>query len=209
MITVDSREPGRLRTLIAKSGLDTKTEFLDVGDYLFPDSVVIERKTGKDFVSSIFDKRIWIQAQNLSQYNHPIIAIITNNRWKDFYFRSGKYTHKVWTSTLATLASRYNISVITFEDESEFIDFLGSLDKKLSSNKETSRPDPIARKPTSLQERKENVLCAADGVSIKKAKKLLDCYGSVKNIANESIDRLQKAPGIGPKLAKAIYEVLN
>jgi len=209
MISVDSREPKRIRDKLISKGIEAKGEFLDIGDYLFPGSVIVERKTGKDFVSSIFDKRIWLQAKNLSQYDHPIIAIITDNKWKDFYFRSGKYTHKAWTSTVATLACRYNISVITIEDEDEFVNFLESLHKKLNDDKTTTRPDPIARKPRSLDDRKENALCAADGVSIKKAKQLLDCYGSVKNIANESEKKLQQAPGIGPKLARSIYELFN
>ena len=79
----------------------------------------------------------------------------------------------------------------------------------MSSEKESSRPDPIERKPTCIQDRKENVLCAAEGVSIKKAKMLLECYGSNKNIANESIEDLQKAPGIGEKTAINIYNIFN
>ena len=69
--------------------------------------------------------------------------------------------------------------------------------------------DPIARKANSLQERKENCLCAIEGISIKTAKQLLECYDSVKNLTNESIDNLEKIKGIGPKTAKHIYDCLN
>jgi len=209
MIAIDSREPTRIKQLISKKGAKTKGEYLEIGDYLFPSSTIVERKTGADFISSIYDKRIWIQAKNMSQYEHPIIAIITDNKWKDFYFRKGRHTHKSWISTIATLSSRYNISVLTFEDENDFVDYLVALDKKLSGETESSRPDPIARKPTTLQERKENVLCGAEGVSIKTAKQILECYGSVKNVANETIEGLQNIKGIGKKIAKNIYEVLN
>ena len=109
MIIIDSREPTRIKQLIAKRGVSTQGEFLEIGDYLLPGNTIIERKTGADFISSIYDKRIWVQAKNMSQYEHPIIAIITENKWKDFYFRKGRYTHKTWMSTIATLSSSYNI----------------------------------------------------------------------------------------------------
>jgi Fanconi anemia group M protein len=189
--------------------VQTKGEYLDIGDYLFPGSTIVERKTSADFIASIYDKRLWIQAENMSQYKHPIFCVITGNKWKDFYFRKGRYTHKTWTGTLATLSSQYNISVLTFDDEEEFIDYLVSLDKKLSSEQEVHRPDPVARRANNIGERRENALCASEGISIKIANQLLECYGSIENLANESLEDLQKAPGIGPKKAKAIYELLH
>jgi len=209
MISIDSREPTRIKQLLAKKKVSTKGEYLEIGDYLLPGSTIVERKTGADFISSIYDKRIWIQAKNLSQYEHPIIGIISENKWKDFYFRKGRHIHKSWISTIATLSSRYNISVLTFDSEGEFIDYLVALDNKLSSEKDSVRPDPIARKPTSLQERKENTLCAAEGVSIKTAQQILECYGSVENVANETIEGLQKIKGIGEKTAQSIYDLFQ
>jgi len=209
MISVDSKEPTRLKTALNKKGVETKGEYLQIGDYLLPGSTIVERKTSADFISSIYDKRIWTQAKNLTQYNHPIIAIIVDNKWKDFYFRKGRYIHKTWLSTIATLTCRYNISVVTFEDENEFLDYLKALDTKLSSEKESIRMDPIARKAGNTRERKENALCAAEGVSVKTSKQILECYGSVKNVANETIEGLQKIKGIGKKTAKNIYEIFN
>ena len=209
MISIDSKEPTRLKTLLKKKGVETKGEYLHIGDYLLPGSTIVERKTNADFLASIFDKRIWIQAKNMTQYDHPIIAIIVGDKWKDFYFRKGHHIHKVWLSTVATLTCRYNISVVTFSDEDEFLDYLKALDNKLSSEKESVRFDPIARKANSIEERKENTLCAADGVSVKTAKQILECFGSVKNVANETIEGLQKIKGIGKKTAKNIYEVFN
>lgn len=209
MIYVDSKEPTRLKTLLSNKGVEVKGEYLQVGDYLLPGNTIVERKTSSDFISSIFDKRIWIQAKNLAQYEHPIICIVVGNKWKDLYFRKGNYIHKTWVSVIATLASKYNISVLTLEDEEEFLDFLQALDKKLSSEKESVRMDPIARKANSLQERKENCLCAIEGISIKTAKQLLECYGTVINLANETVDNLKKIKGIGPKTAQHIYDLFH
>jgi ERCC4-type nuclease len=209
MVVIDSKEPTRLITLLEKKKVPCKRDYLQIGDYLFPGSVIVERKECSDFISSIMDKRIWIQAKNLTQYEHPIISIIVENKWKNFYYRKGTYIHKIWTSTIATLASKYNISVITFEDEDEFLEFIKSLDTKLTSNKESIRFDPIARKANNIFERRENCLCAIEGISVKTAKQLIECYGTIKNISNESIDNLKLIKGIGEKTAKAIYDVFN
>lgn len=208
-VTIDSREPTRLKKKLSRKGVDTKGEYLEIGDYLLPGNVIIERKTGKDFVASIMGKRIWTQAKNMSQYDHPIIAVITNNKWKDFYFRKGKYAHKSWAGALATLSSKYNISVLRFDDENEYLNYLKALDKKLTGESKSARPSPIARKATSLEDRKENALCAAEGVSIKTAKDILEYYTSVKKVANESEKDLQKVDGVGPKTAKNIYKAFH
>ena len=65
------------------------------------------------------------------------------------------------------------------------------------------------QKTKKVQIRREDALTAIDGISVTKAKKLLKCYGSIKNIANDTVENLEKAPGIGPKLAKNIFKVLN
>jgi ERCC4-type nuclease len=208
-VTIDSREPKRLIDLLTAKGVPCKRDYLQVGDYLFPGNVVVERKECSDFISSIMDKRIWIQAKNLTQYEHPIISIIVGNKWKSFYYRKGTYIHKIWLSTIATLTAKYNISVVTFEDEDEFLGFITSLEKQLSKEKESVRFDLIARKANNIQERKENTLCAIEGISVKTAKQLLECYGTVKNISNESIENLVKIKGIGEKTAKAIHDTFN
>lgn len=208
-VIIDSREPSRLKVLLKKKGVETKGDYLQIGDYLLPNSTIIERKTSADFLASIFDKRIWIQANNMSQYEHPIIAIIAGNKWKDFYFRKGKYIHKTWIGTIATLSCKYNISVITFEDEDEFLDYLKALDSKLSTEKESTRMDSIVRKPKNDTEVKENIIAAIPNIGIKTAQDIINKYKTVSNVCNTSISDLIKIDGIGPKTAEEIYKYLH
>ena len=111
---------------------------------------------------------------------------------------------------MTTLAVSYpNLKIFKFDTEEEFINFVVNLDKKLHKEGKSERPAPIMRKGKSLTVKKENALTAIDGISVGKAKKLLECYGSIKNIANDSVENLEKAPGIGKKLAKNVYDVLH
>ena len=102
MIIVDKREPNFYASMLKSRNIEVKRDQLEIGDYLLPDSTVIERKTVSDFLSSIIDGRIWVQAKNLTQYENPMIVIETQNKWKNFYFSNAKYPHKVYYSVSYT-----------------------------------------------------------------------------------------------------------
>ena len=212
MITIDAREPTRIiDKLKSKKNLEVKSDYLEIGDYLLNGSVCVERKTIRDFISSIKDKRIWTQASNLQQYEHAIIAIIGTpaEKWRSLYLGKSKWMHKSLTGTIATLACRFNVSVISFEDEEDFLSFLESMETKLTSDKESTRPSPLVRKAVNDQERKENCLCAIPGVSVQKAQILLDHFGTVEKIANAGCNELKHCQGIGKTLAENIYKVFH
>ena len=209
MILIDSREPKSTISLLTIKGLEFKREFLDIGDYLLPDSTIIERKTGPDFLHSIIDGRLWSQAGSLSQYKHPIIVIISKDLWKDMYFSKGRYIHKSYYGAVSTLLSSYNISVINFISEEDFVDFLDSLHKKILKEKPSSRPSPLVRKAKTIEERKENCLSMIEGISVNKAKLLLKEFKNIKTISEKSIKELESVKGIGKKLAENIYNTLN
>jgi DNA excision repair protein ERCC-4 len=211
MIVIDGREPTRVKEKLDKKGLKTSMEYLDIGDYLLNDSVCIERKTVRDFVASIKDGRIWTQAKNLEQYDHAIIAIIgsSKDKWETFYKNRSKWIDKSWIGTLASLSTRFNVSIIPFDDEKEFISYLVTIENKLTSNKKSIRQSPLVRKATTDNERAENNLCTIPGISIQKAKTLLKHFGNVKNLANAGVNELQHCQGIGKKLAENIHKLYN
>lgn len=211
MITMDSREPTRLKKKLEKKKIKVKLDYLDIGDFLLPGNVCIERKTAQDFMGSIRDKRIWTQAKNLEQYDHAIIAIIGSEKekWKSFYFTKSHWAHKQWNGAIGTLATKFNVSVMTFNDENDFLDFLKVIDKKLSGKKQSTRPSPLVRKAKNDKERRENCLCSVPGISIKKAQKLLEHFETIENIAKAGPNELQHCQGVGKKLAKNIHKLFH
>jgi len=208
MIIIDSREPKRIDSYLKNNGINTKREFLEIGDYLLEDGVVIERKDN-DIIQSITSKRIWDQLSNLRQYDKPMLCIVTENIWKLMYYSKSRYIDKSYFSTLATIAYKFNIPVYTFNTEDEFIKFLVYLDKKIHDENKSARPLFIQRKAKSLSEIKENILAQINGVSIKKAQKILECFESLCNVANASKDELLLVEGIGDKLAENIYRTFH
>jgi len=209
MIIVDDREPKDIVSTLKAKNLSIKTDRIEVGDYLLPNGFAIERKED-DLIQSILNNRLFEQLNNLCQYDHPVLCLIIGNLYRTFYYSHSRYIHKSYIGTLSTLTAKYpNLKIMFFENQNDFINYLVSLEKKLTEDKESTRPATMMRKGKSIKIKRENALTAIDGISVGKAKKLLECYGSIKNIANDSIENLEKAPGVGKKLAKNIYDVLN
>ena len=208
MIIIDTREPKRIDAYLNNNGIATKREILDIGDYLLEDGVIVERKD-TDIIQSITTKRIWDQLSNLRQYEKPILCIVTENLWKLMYYSKNRYIDKSYFSTLATIAYKFNIPVYTFNTEDEFIRFLTHLDRKIHDENKSARPIFIQRKAKTLEEIKENILAQIQGLSIKKAQRILKCFGSLCNVANASKEELCLVEGIGAKLAENIYKTFH
>lgn len=209
MILIDKREPDRIIKKLKSKAPEVEEQFIEVGDYLLDDGFAIERKDN-DLLASIMSNRLYDQLNNLCEYEHPILCIIMEDKWKNFYHCNSKWIHKAYAGTLTTLACSYpKLKIFQFDDEDEFISFLVGLDKKIHKEGKSERPAPIYRKTKNIKIRKEDALTAIEGVSVGKAKKLLQCFGSIRNIANANLEELKLVDGIGDKLAEKIRDTLN
>ena len=210
MILIDPREDSNIIRKVKLKCKETKEEFLECGDYLLDGEYVIERKS-RDLIQSIINNRLYDQLNSLCQYEHPILAITIDNLWKDFYFSNSKYIHKSYLGMLSSLTVSYpNLKIMFFQDTDQFVDYIYYLDKRIHKDTPSVRPSPIlAKKGYTLQERKENCLTAIEGIGVPMAQKLLECFGSIKNIANASVDELMLVEKVGKKLAENIHKTLN
>jgi len=209
MLIVDSREPTSIYKKLSKS-IESERDFIEVGDYLLPDGYVIERKKGRDLFISLTSKRLFSQLNNINQAEHPILAIITDNIWREFYFTKSNYIHKSYIGLLSTITSKYpKIRIIFLESDEQLIDFIISLHKKLTEDGHKERPVSLLRKTTNLNEIKENSLAQIPGVGIAMAKNLLKHFNSINRIANSTEAELMSIKNLGKKTAKRILEVLN
>ncbi|MDI6751930.1 MAG: ERCC4 domain-containing protein [bacterium] len=76
-IRMDFREErsGIWKILTERFEIEVVKDRLLVGDYLIKD-IVVERKTASDFVQSIIDGRLFIQAKRMKGYNDLIAIFI-------------------------------------------------------------------------------------------------------------------------------------
>jgi len=209
MIVVDKREGKELiQKLRAKKDIKVEEDFLEVGDFQLSDGFIIERKTIQDLVASISDRRLFTQLGNMLQAENPILAIINDNKWMAFYFCRNRYIHNVYLGTMTTITLSYpKVRIMQFDTEEEFISFVASLEKKLNeTGKSGERPKALTRRPTSLQDRKENALACSQGIGIKSAKLCLENYKTISKLCGASLEDLEKILG---KKASNLYELLN
>ena len=206
-IIVDDREPKHISTSLKRRKCNVEVKQLGIGDYLLDDGVIIERKEGQDFISSMQSGRLWEQLKQMSQYKHPMVCIVMNNIWKYFYFSRGKYLHKSFFGAIKTVVMKYNIPVITFYDEDDFLRYLERIEHSTSTG--SRHTTELMRRPKTMKERQENLISCAANVSIKTAQKLLNHFGSPYWIAQAQIDDIAEVSGVGKKTATNVYNVFK
>jgi len=142
-IIVDSREKEmidktrqRLKQKKLENKIDIQVEALDVGDFLVisedESKFLFERKTLSDFQNSVIDNRIWSQLHRLQNkiLNDEVDRVglaITN-----FYFN--KYTKSnIIYGALGSIYQRFDIDVLFFRTNPQFLDFLFKISRKPKS----------------------------------------------------------------------------
>jgi len=146
-IIADNREKQSLviSELISKK-VEVTLKQLEIGDYIVND-VVIERKTISDLKSSIIDKRIFHQLQELQKYPKNLL-IIEGISEEDIY--RGIIHENALRGFLLTVALEYKVPLIFTKDSKDTALYLLVLSKK-TENKELS-----LRHSRSFKSKKDN-----------------------------------------------------
>lgn len=205
LVYADSRE-GNSKVIrhLSEMEIDVKVSPMVVGDYQVSDDVVIERKTAKDFVESIVDKRLFKQAKLLQEeFKRPLIIL----EGDDLY--SGFINPNAIRGSIASIALDFGISIIPTRDSQDtaaMIKRIAIREQKGEKNKIQIRTD---RKPTNIWEQQLFIVESLPNIGPVNAKKLLEHFGTVNNIINASEDELQEVDGVGKKIAKNIRKVLD
>ena len=176
---------------------------LDVGDYLISDKMVVERKTTEDFLNSIKDGRLFEQLVNMRKnYPVPVLVIEGDNLFSRAFHENAIY------GALASIIGDYHIPVIFTRNPQETAKFISSLlRREYSPRKEVSLRK--IRGAMSEHERQRYIIESLPNISAKLSRRLLEHFGSVKNVINAEIGELIQVKGIGRKTAQEIYEIVN
>ncbi len=213
-VRVDPTEPASIKDYIKTLDINLLPDEALPFDYLIKTPRVIigiERKTNKDFVSSIIDGRINQQLYSLSASTHyGILAIIGNvtSALMDTRFRRKSYIAFLVSSIIKTAHDGYDtrISLVNLDTEEDFKLFLEEIINLSQGN--------LVRLPT-VSTRKSDVRGAAiaflstiPGVGEVTANKLLKNYACIKDIVNSDLETIVDAVGSYDK-AQKIYNFFN
>ena len=205
VVFADTRE-GNSKVIrhLSEMEIDVKVQAMAVGDYQVSDEVVIERKTAKDFVDSIVDKRLFKQARSLmEEFKRPLIIL----EGDDLY--NGMINPNAIRGSIASIALDFGISIIPTRNAQD----TAAMIKRIAIREQSGEKTPIQirtdKKPVNLWEQQLFIIESLPNIGPVNAKNLLEHFGTVANIINASESQLQEVEGIGKKTAANIRNVVD
>ena len=204
-IVIDERErKSGIPKLLQAIGVNVEVKTLPIGDYIVSHETVVERKSIHDFISSIFDGRLFDQCNRLKEhFKFPIILLEGNVD----EIESITENPLVFYGALSTIAVDFKIPVIPTPNASHTAKLLVSL----SSRKESIKGPLLKKikKSNDIQKQQLIVLCSLPGIGEKTAIRMLEKFGTPLKALSSSTKDLAKIPGLGELRAKKIKKMLQ
>ncbi len=204
-IIVDDREQkSGIPNLLKSVGLNVEMKTLPIGDYIVAPETVIERKSIRDLLASVFDGRLFDQCSRLKEnFEHPIILMegnvdeieeITDNPL-------------IFYGALSTVVIDFKIPVIPTPSASHTAKLLVSM----CSRKDIPKGPFLKKikKSSDLEKQQLTTLCSLPGVGGKFAVRMLEKFGTPLRVFTATTSELSKVEGLGEARAKKIKKVLE
>ncbi len=201
---VDYREKNSLiPSELIHLGLEIEFRNLKVADYIIK-GVAIERKTVSDFVSSMINRRLPKQLEELGQYKERLLiveGIDEQELYTDSEDRIGMHPNSI-RGFLLSILLKYKVPIIftkNYEDTAKFLSVL-------SKRKPNEFPLNVKKKNLNKKEQKQFIVEGFPGIGPKTSKKLLKKFKTIKNIINASEEELKEVIG---KKAENIIKIIE
>jgi DNA excision repair protein ERCC-4 len=206
-VIVDERErPSGVPDSISKLDVRVYYARLNVGDYVVNPEIAAERKSIADFVSSVYDGRLFAQAAALSSsYRKPYIIVEGDvNQVSKLVKNLASYYGAIASVTLA-----YDLRLMHTANPTETALAIASLVKN-----SRARPVPqgvLQAPPKGKDEAQQQlyIVSALPGVGKKLARRMLGRYGTPRRVLSLTESQLAMIPGVGAKRASKIAHVLD
>ena len=199
----DVHEPAALVEALAARGVPVEVRKLQPADYVVG-PIAVERKTVGDFVSSLFNKRLFDQIDRIrTAYGQALLVVEGDLAELDDFQNPGAFY-----GALCHVSLDRGVSVIPTPDIEGTALLLATLHKRLEK-------DPgvygLRHKPPALSPRQEQLFVLQGlplvGGSVSEA--LLDHFGTVRRVFRANERELRRIPNIGGEKARRITELLD
>jgi len=190
------------------SKLDVRVFYsqLSVGDYVVNPEIAAERKSVRDFVSSVYDGRLFTQAASLAaSFKKPYIIVEGDvNEVGKMVKNLASYYGAVASVTLA-----YDLRLMHTANADETALALAALVK--NSRARPLPPGLTQAPPKSKDEGQQQLyfVSSLPGVGMKLAKRMLGRYGTPRRVMALTESQFAMIPGLGEKRASRIARVLD
>jgi len=185
---------------------DVVEKTISPGDYVVGEGFAVERKTFRDFVNSIFKKRLFEQLERLRKAYARCCLIVEGDIG---YGLAGLTNPLVFWGALAHITAEWNIPVVFTTNEEQTAQFLFSLAKRLQTEKTTAVEAVYKPKRFSLTDHQRFAVQGLPTVGPKSVDKLLNKFGSVRRVFLAKEYELRRVEGFGEKRAREISQFLD
>lgn len=200
-IIVDQREKNSLVAHeLVHLGARIRFERLPVADYIIG-NIGIERKTASDFISSMINKRLLRQLEEIKQFEKQIL--IVEGKLSELDFNK----NAIRGMLLCTMLD-FSVPVIFTNDYDETAEVLYAIAKRAAKGKQEFGLK-VKKKTYSIAEQQQLLVEGLPSVGPQLAKALLREFKTITALVNASIEDLQKVEKIGKKKAEIIKRILD
>ncbi len=202
---IDEREKkSGIPDLLRAVGVNIELTNLPVGDYIVAPETIVERKSIQDFISSVFDGRLFDQCSRLKEhFEHPVILMEGNVDQIEELAENPL----VFYGAISSVVLDFKIPIIPTPNASHTAKLLISMCKRQETKK-----GPFLKKikkSDDLQKQQLSVLCSLPGVGEKLAARMLEKFGSPTSTLMASYTELSKIKGMGESRALKIRKMLD
>jgi Fanconi anemia group M protein len=154
-----------LAELKANQDIELRVQSLEIGDYQIGNTI-IERKTTSDFISSMINKRLTMQLNQMQQYEQRFLII--EGKQEDLY---SKINPNAIRGFILSIITNYKINIIFTKDYKDTANYLITLGKQqLKPKTEISLHSRI---PKTIKEQKQYILEAFPSIGPKKSRSFI------------------------------------
>ncbi|MEM1756477.1 MAG: ERCC4 domain-containing protein [Candidatus Bathyarchaeia archaeon] len=205
-IIADVRESVDVKDYLREFGCEVVEEALAPADYVVAEDYAVERKTVHDFFRSVFDGRIFEQADRLVKAYKRACIVVEGDIAEALHYVQNP---QVFWGAIARILAEHEISVIFTRDERHTAMFIRALAKKLQEEERKRVAAVYKPKVYTLRQRQLLILQALPKIGPERAEALLRKFGSVRRVFQASRRELLSVKGLGEKTVQAIIEVLD
>lgn len=225
-VVVDVREfRSSLPSLLHGRSMVIVPCMLTVGDYILSPSICIERKSIKDLISSFKDGRLYTQAETMQLHYKCPMLLIEFDQNKSFTLEpfadlSGTLNSVSASNATSDLQSKLVLLTLAFPRLRIIWSSSPYQTAEIFESLKTQEPepDPIAAvrigleggqkaEDQSFNREPQDMLRIVPGVTGKNIKNLVVEMGSLREVANASVNELE--PAVGREAGRAIHRFFN
>jgi ERCC4-type nuclease len=174
---------------------------LRTGDVLIEGKAVLERKRVADFLESLFDGRLFAQAQRLAEAPLRAFLILEGpaSEWTHRHIKRESIQ-----GAMLTLSVVFGIPVLRSQDEEETARLIGYTARQLQALS-THAPNRPGWRPKGKRALQIRVLSSLPKVGTKRAQRLLEHFRTLEQVVAADQKELAAVPGIGKQTAQSIH----